>query len=282
MLSLRGHADALVVRRVLKGERDEFGVLVNRYLPVVHAVAYAHTGNRTDAEDAVQDGFLSAFEKLATLREAHKFGSWLIAIVRNACRERHKTEVRRNALMEKADLPAAVASPDMVRRELHDMLHQQMDQLDAAHREVLLMHYFAGMRVGEIAALLGASPAAVRKRLQRARDVLSKQMLRQMRPELELETRRDRTRAARIMGIIAAAPAPWQAAVTPGATSAAMSAATTLGGVLIVKKVIIAIVVVLAGILGVWTLTREGPQEEWPAATETAPTEVGVSGARTG
>ena len=50
-------ADAQVVRRVLDGRRDEFAVLVRRYLPAVHALAYAHTGNHADAEEAFLEGF---------------------------------------------------------------------------------------------------------------------------------------------------------------------------------------------------------------------------------
>jgi len=266
MLKVRGHADAWVVRRVLEGRREEFGVLVNRYLAVVHAVAYAHTGNRADAEEVAQDGFLSAFEKLDTLRETQKFGSWLIAIVRNACRERHKAEAKRNALLDGAALPRVEPTPEIERREVHAMLRQQMDQLDDVHREVLLMHYFAGKCIREIAALLDISPAAVKKRLQRAREHLSKHMLRQMQPDLQTE-HRDRTRAARIMGIVAAAPVTWQPAATGGASSAATSTATVLGGVLLMKtKMELAVLILLLAGAAAW-LGRglyfeegEGPQ----------------------
>ncbi len=54
MRRLRKPTDASVVRRVLAGHRAEFGLLVERYLPMVYAAAYARLGNHADAEDAAQ------------------------------------------------------------------------------------------------------------------------------------------------------------------------------------------------------------------------------------
>ena len=57
-------SDALVVQEVLSGERDAFSVLVRRYMPAVHALAFAHTGNHADADDVVQETFLKAYTSL--------------------------------------------------------------------------------------------------------------------------------------------------------------------------------------------------------------------------
>jgi len=280
MLSVRGQADARVVRRVLEGEREDFAVLVERYMRVVHAVAYAQMGNPDDAEDVVQDGFLKAFEKLDTLRQAHKFGSWLISIVHNVCKERIATRIRQNALAERGPAASATAIPDIERRELHDVLRQQLERLDAVHREVLLMHYFVGKPVREIAALLDISPAAVKKRLQRARDVLSKQMLDEMQPDTET-ARRERGQTRRIMGIVAAAPVAWQPASTSGASSGTATVAATLGGLLAMKKAVVAIIVLIVGILSLWTVVvKEKPEhseDAQPAASHYALSKVRVA-----
>ena len=54
MRRLRKPTDASVVCRVLAGHRAEFGLLVERYLPMVYAAVYARLGNHADAEDAAQ------------------------------------------------------------------------------------------------------------------------------------------------------------------------------------------------------------------------------------
>ena len=70
-------SDKHIVARVLRGNRDAFGELVDRYLTRVHAVAYARTGNRADAEEAAQEAFLQAFVSLDHLQYPSRFGPWL-------------------------------------------------------------------------------------------------------------------------------------------------------------------------------------------------------------
>lgn len=98
----RDKKDGEIVRRVLQGRRDEFGLLVERYLPAVQAVAYAHTGNRADAQDIAQETFLTAYQRLHTLREVGSLGAWLTTIARNAAN--HLT--RATAAAQRAAGPA--------------------------------------------------------------------------------------------------------------------------------------------------------------------------------
>ena len=83
MFGARSKSDDKLVRRILSGERDDFGELVRRYLGPAHAVAYAQLGNAAEAEDVVQEAFLRAFERLDSLREPEKFGAWLLTIARS-------------------------------------------------------------------------------------------------------------------------------------------------------------------------------------------------------
>ncbi|HIJ66329.1 MAG TPA: sigma-70 family RNA polymerase sigma factor, partial [Candidatus Hydrogenedentes bacterium] len=169
MLAARKTTDEAALRDVLSGNRDTFGLLVDRYLPMVHACAYAYTRNHADAEDVAQDAFLKAFQSLDTLRERNKFGAWLISIARNlALRLREKRA--RELPLGKGEVEAGAApAPDMAQRELRQLLHRQMDELDDAHREILLLYYFSGQKLAEIAQVLGITTHAAKKRLQRAR-----------------------------------------------------------------------------------------------------------------
>ena len=65
--------DAEQVRRARAGDRAAYGALVDAYQRMVFATALNITGNYSDAEDVVQDAFLRAFERLATLVEPAKF-----------------------------------------------------------------------------------------------------------------------------------------------------------------------------------------------------------------
>src|SRR5258705_1276669 len=91
---IAGEAD--LVARTLAGERAAFGVLVERYAPQARRVARAVLGDADEADDAAQDGFLSALVKLAQYDARRPFGPWLMRIVANAATDRRRRrQVRR-------------------------------------------------------------------------------------------------------------------------------------------------------------------------------------------
>ena len=168
MVSNQETPDAHLVGDVLSGRREAFSALVRRYLPAVHALAFAQTGNHTDADDVTQETFLKAYRSLHTLRDTRKFGGWLAAIGKNKARSLVRQRQRRAEVSLPSD--SAAAAPDIEARELRELLKHQVELLAEPQRDVLLLHYFAGMTAREIGQLTGISKYAVQKRLQRARD----------------------------------------------------------------------------------------------------------------
>jgi RNA polymerase sigma-70 factor (ECF subfamily) len=71
------------IRRVLAGDRDAYRVLMDRHLPAVLRMTQRITGNKVDAEEAAQEAFLSAYNKLPTFREHSAFGTWVYRIAMN-------------------------------------------------------------------------------------------------------------------------------------------------------------------------------------------------------
>ncbi|GMV93660.1 MAG: hypothetical protein AMXMBFR82_34380 [Candidatus Hydrogenedentota bacterium] len=246
---LRKVSDAEIVRRVLAGKRDEFGVLVERYLAVVQAVAYARTGNRADAQDVAQDTFLTAFEKLDTVRDVASIGAWLTTIARHRAVRLMQQRQRRVELQER-NLPQEpeVHMPSPEKAEIRELLRQEVLRLDEDYREVLMLHYFAGKKIREVAALLDISVDAAKKRLQRAREALSASLTTQL-PEL-LETDKPREKqVSRIMGIVALATPSWQ-----GATATIAGGAAVAGGAMVLKVTLAATALVVSG--GLWWTWR--------------------------
>jgi RNA polymerase sigma-70 factor (ECF subfamily) len=74
--------DADLVRAAQRGDREAFGLLYEKYGPMVHGVVLARVP-WSDADDLVQDVFLAALERLGALRSAAAFPGWLAAIARN-------------------------------------------------------------------------------------------------------------------------------------------------------------------------------------------------------
>jgi RNA polymerase sigma factor (sigma-70 family) len=272
----RTASDADIVRRVLAGKRDDFSVLVERYLSVVQAVAYARTGNRSDAQDVAQDAFLTAFEKLDTVRDVSSIGAWLTTIARHWAlrlvqQRQHRAELQERNLPQEPE--AHMPSPE--KTEMRELLRQEVLRLDEDFREVLMLHYFAGKKIREVAALLDITVDAAKKRLQRAREALSASLTTQLPELLEADEPREK-QVSRIMGVVAMATPSWQGA---SMAMAGGGAATAMSSALAAKFALTATVFIVSGGL-LWNWQRpdsvSGPRSSVAShGTLTSSSEVG-------
>jgi RNA polymerase sigma-70 factor, ECF subfamily len=167
--------DGALVERAREGDAEAFEALVRRHLRAAYAVALARLGSPEDAEDASQDAFMTALQKLDECRDPERFGAWLLAIVRNRALDLlRRRQVREAVPLERAPLPAAVADPyaDAEGAELRRALLAALSHLTELQREVLLLFDFEGWSHKEIARRLGISPGAARFHLHAGRTAL--------------------------------------------------------------------------------------------------------------
>lgn len=160
-----GEVGRLVARardeRLPIGERHAaFEELVRRHDEAALAWALRRVDDLDDARDAVQDAFIAAWSKLDSLREADAFGAWLKRLVATACR-------RRRTAREVA-APAAPAPP-FERSEARRELARPLAQLPRDQLRAVVLFYFIGRTVDEIASLLSIPRGTVAKRLHSAR-----------------------------------------------------------------------------------------------------------------
>jgi len=125
--------DKDLVAQALAGDRAAFGVLVERYAAQARRVARAVLGDPDDADDAAQDGFLSALVKLAQYDARRPFGPWLMRIVANAATDRRRRRNVRRAEPLDTSLVGGGPRPGVVDRR--ERLHHRLalgDGLEAA------------------------------------------------------------------------------------------------------------------------------------------------------
>jgi RNA polymerase sigma-70 factor (ECF subfamily) len=167
-------SDSELVRRARSGEEIAFGLLVKRYQRPAYAVAMSVTGRHEDAEDAAQESFLVALDRLDECRSPERFGGWLMTIVRN----RSKNLVRRESLREMDEVPpgtrSRVPTPDRIAEtaELRGMLRAALEELPEVQRQVVLLHDLEGWKHREIAERLDLPCGTVRSHLHFARKAL--------------------------------------------------------------------------------------------------------------
>lgn len=129
-------------------------------------VAYSILLDRDLAEDAAQQAFVKACEKLADLKRADRFGAWLTQICRNEAyqlvRSRQRPVPQRPGETAYVD-DHETGGPDL------GMVKAAVDQLTPMYREIVVLHYYNRMDYRQIAATLGVAGHTVRGRLFRAR-----------------------------------------------------------------------------------------------------------------
>lgn len=171
--------DAALVARSLDGDREAFGLLVRRYLRLAHAVARGVVDDPAEADDVCQEAMLEALTRLESCREPARFGSWLLAIVRNRGHNRRRyLRLRRGEPLEGGAAVAGGHDPgrDVERAELRERLARSLSRLPEAQQQVVLMYDMEGRPHPEVAGALGITEESSRQLLHRARKALRRML----------------------------------------------------------------------------------------------------------
>lgn len=162
--------DAELVRRVLAGEVEAYGALVERYRPRCARFALHMLGDPSDAEEVVQEAFVRAYRALPRCRQPDRFGAWLLRILANRCRTARASRSRRERLVlldDGAVGMAAVAHPED-RSAWREEIAVALARLAPEQREAFLLKHVEELDYGEMAEITGAGVSALKMRVKRA------------------------------------------------------------------------------------------------------------------
>ena len=177
---------------LLSERAQELDSVVSRYLPMFHNRAFRFLGNMPDAEDAVQDALLSAYEHLGQFRGQAQLSTWLTTIVTNAAlmklRRRDSylsldEEHGEEGLTFSERLPDSKPSPEELcsAAEARDQLVEGVRQLSPKLRRTLQLRDIDGLTTKEAALVLGVPHGTVKAQLARARAKLARAHLKLIR-----------------------------------------------------------------------------------------------------
>jgi RNA polymerase sigma-70 factor (ECF subfamily) len=167
-------AEQRLLELIRQGDRAAFGVLVQGYLPRAMALATRILRNREDAEDLVQDAFLSALKHVDSFEPSRPFWPWLSRIIVNrgfdlsAARSIRTTEPLDDDVADRASTPAG----DAERADVFAHVRAAMSALPPRRRLVVELFELEEYSVAEIAELIDSTPATVRWHLHVARHQL--------------------------------------------------------------------------------------------------------------
>lgn len=164
--------DARFIRRCLEGDINAFEPLVRRYQHAAFATALSFLHNRQEAEDLMQDAFITAYSRLSQLRDPATFAAWLRQIVQNACRNRLRRRHVQKRHLETAGNAQQITTAAQIRHRedtQKDDLWHAVRKLPPIYRDVTLMHYLSGLPYAAIADYMGISVTTIKGRLHQAR-----------------------------------------------------------------------------------------------------------------
>ena len=147
-------------------DRDSPEVVIRRYSDMVYRLAFARTGNRSDAEDLYQEVFLRYLTRAPAFTSEDHRKAWLLRVAVNCANRFHTAPWRKRTepLSEALSVPAPEGED----------LWGELRRLPEKDRTVLHLYYYEDMTTEEIAQMLDRNPATVRSQLLRARAKLKK------------------------------------------------------------------------------------------------------------
>jgi len=157
-----------LVRAAQRGDRQAFGVLIERYQGMVYGVCLRMTADSFEAEDLAHDAFVEAFLKIGQLEEVERFAGWLRTLTLNVCRMWLRAQ--KGVWSEHSDgSEIAVEEPEDV---LSGRLIRGLGRLRPEQRMMLVLHYWEGVSYEEAAEFLDVPIGTVMSRLHRSRQAL--------------------------------------------------------------------------------------------------------------
>jgi RNA polymerase sigma-70 factor (ECF subfamily) len=178
LLTLCRQGDALALER-----------LVKEYQPPVYRLAYTILEDGPEAEEAAQDVFVAALKALSTYRRESSLTTWLYAITVNVCRDRLRARRTRERLAQALQFLAHVgdrhhasAEDEALRGEGEVAVRTAVNALGEKHRLPVILRYYHGCSVAEVAEILKLNEGTVCSRLATAREQLRVRLRPQLRP----------------------------------------------------------------------------------------------------
>jgi RNA polymerase sigma-70 factor (ECF subfamily) len=163
--------DEALARRAAAGERDAFEELVRRHRARIYALALRICRNADDAEDALQETFISAYRALPRFDSRARVSTWLYRIATNKC---YDVLAKRRASADADALPEPADPHDpFVRSEQRTLLTRALDELPEQFREAALLCDVCGLTPAEAGEVTGIPEGTMKSRSFRARALLA-------------------------------------------------------------------------------------------------------------
>lgn len=168
-------SDEVLIRRILTGEKKLFELIIRRYNQRLFRIGMSILNNDPEAEDAMQNTYINAYEHLDKFEKRSSFGTWLTRIMLNECLAQRKKKQRFSVEKDKLfqnDISMTTPAHILANKELSTVLENAVALLPEKYRLIFMLREIEEMSVKETSEMLNIKEANVKVRLNRAKTML--------------------------------------------------------------------------------------------------------------
>jgi len=195
--------DSVVTQRVIAGEKELFEILMRRYNQTLYRVIRGYLKDQKEIQDAMQNTYLKAFDKLYQFQGNSSFSTWLIRIGMNEALARIKNIKKDNLVyLNSGDtgkemfnqIPDKQMNPEkkFIHQEAQQMLEHAIDALPEKYRVVYILKEIEGLTNEEVEKTVGITESNIKVRLHRAKLLLKDSLYKLSLPSQVFEFRNNR------------------------------------------------------------------------------------------
>jgi RNA polymerase sigma-70 factor, ECF subfamily len=172
-----------IIKQVLLGQRESFGVLVERYQEMVFRTCMGFLHNKEDADDLTQEIFIQVYQSLSNFKGESSFSTWIYRIAVNASLNRVR-KTSKNFLIQRIESlwgtdkqkPIEISAPEsenpenlMIRDEYRVWVQRALNSLPENQRIAIILSKYDDLSQREIAEIMNTTEGAVEALIQRAK-----------------------------------------------------------------------------------------------------------------
>lgn len=188
------YTDDGVIEAIRNGNITAFEVLIRRANPYLYKIGRAYGYNHEDVQDLMQDTFINAYTGLPAFAGRSAFKTWIIKIMLNNCNRKrqklsYKNETKAGKSITEKSMPmfsshsTVPSDKTIIHKELNHFIENAIAGIPENYRVVFSLREINGLSVAETAEILEISAANVKVRLNRAKEMLRKEMEKVYSPE---------------------------------------------------------------------------------------------------
>jgi RNA polymerase sigma-70 factor (ECF subfamily) len=178
-LSAQDLSDAALVEAIATGDKHALQILYGRHHVKVYRFALRFVRDESSAEDMVSEVFIDVWRQAERFERRSQVATWLLAIARNkalSSLRRRSNEQLDEEVAEFIEDPADNPEVTMQKQERSEILRSCLEQLSAAHREIIDLVYYHERTIEEVSEIIGAPLNTVKTRMFYARKRIAEMM----------------------------------------------------------------------------------------------------------